>query len=218
MAYTKRGPFANVPPGTTPPAGAVPANANTYNHFDDALDDQDGRITTLEGAGGGGVTDHGALTGLSDDDHPQYHNNTRGDARYALTGHNHDATYVNESDHTKAAHESLGMVSAKQILLLWREGPLVVGNGPGIPTPFPFTITDIESSLDVAGSTSNVVLHVWQDGVNVQTITFAPGETTDSLTGLNIVFARGEKYALRIENVDSGATAVGVSVALGVVD
>lgn len=30
----------------------------------------------------GGVTDHGALTGLADDDHPQYHNDTRGDARY----------------------------------------------------------------------------------------------------------------------------------------
>lgn len=29
-----------------------------------------------------GVTDHGALTGLGDDDHPQYHNDTRGDVRY----------------------------------------------------------------------------------------------------------------------------------------
>lgn len=32
---------------------------------------------------GGGVTDHGALTGLGDDDHTQYHNDARGDARYA---------------------------------------------------------------------------------------------------------------------------------------
>lgn len=29
-----------------------------------------------------GSGDHGALTGLLDDDHPQYHNDTRGDARY----------------------------------------------------------------------------------------------------------------------------------------
>jgi hypothetical protein len=35
-----------------------------------------------QAGGGGGVTDHGALTGLSDDDHAQYHNNARGDARY----------------------------------------------------------------------------------------------------------------------------------------
>lgn len=32
--------------------------------------------------------DHGALTGLSDDDHPQYHNDTRGDARYPLKSNN----------------------------------------------------------------------------------------------------------------------------------
>lgn len=31
---------------------------------------------------GGGVTDHGALTGLADDDHTQYHTDARGDARY----------------------------------------------------------------------------------------------------------------------------------------
>ena len=35
------------------------------------------------GGGGGGVTDHGALSGLGDDDHPQYLNTARGDARYA---------------------------------------------------------------------------------------------------------------------------------------
>jgi hypothetical protein len=32
--------------------------------------------------GGGGVTDHGVLTGLADDDHPHYLNTARGDARY----------------------------------------------------------------------------------------------------------------------------------------
>ena len=40
------------------------------------------------GGGGGGVTDHGALTGLADDDHTQYHNDTRGDARYARRSNN----------------------------------------------------------------------------------------------------------------------------------
>lgn len=45
-----------------------------------------------------GVTDHGALTGLADDDHSQYHTDARGDARYATIAkgvtngdsHNHD--------------------------------------------------------------------------------------------------------------------------------
>lgn len=41
-----------------------------------------GDASGLEFVTGGGVTDHGALTGLTDDDHPQYHNDARGDARY----------------------------------------------------------------------------------------------------------------------------------------
>lgn len=49
--------------------------------------------TLLGGAGGGGVTDHGALTGLADDDHTQYHNDARGDARYSPLGHAHTGTY-----------------------------------------------------------------------------------------------------------------------------
>lgn len=35
-----------------------------------------------------GATDHGALTGLADDDHTQYHNDTRGDARYTQKSNN----------------------------------------------------------------------------------------------------------------------------------
>lgn len=50
----------------------------------------DGQVPTWDedmrewvpGSGGGGVSDHGALTGLSDDDHLQYHTDARGDARY----------------------------------------------------------------------------------------------------------------------------------------
>ena len=33
--------------------------------------------------------DHGSIAGLSNDDHPQYFNAARGDARYSLTGHTH---------------------------------------------------------------------------------------------------------------------------------
>lgn len=67
-------------------------------------------VVTLVGARGApgpaGVTDHGALTGLSDDDHSQYHTDARGDVRYYLkatvdtalsgkadTGHTHTGVY-----------------------------------------------------------------------------------------------------------------------------
>jgi hypothetical protein len=41
------------------------------------------RTIAFSGAGGG-ASDHGALSGLGDDDHTQYLNTTRGDARYPL--------------------------------------------------------------------------------------------------------------------------------------
>jgi hypothetical protein len=39
-------------------------------------------VQGLPGGGAGGSSDHGELTGLADDDHTQYHNDARGDARY----------------------------------------------------------------------------------------------------------------------------------------
>ncbi len=42
----------------------------------------DGAAWVSLAAGGGGVTAHSALTGLANDDHPHYHTNARGDARY----------------------------------------------------------------------------------------------------------------------------------------
>ena len=43
-------------------------------------------LTAHPPAGGGGVTDHGALTGLDGDDHPHYLTAARGDARYVQPG------------------------------------------------------------------------------------------------------------------------------------
>lgn len=56
--------------------------------------DQYGNIFVPGGGGEGGVTDHGELTGLADDDHTQYHNNARGDARYAGIVHTHAVSDV----------------------------------------------------------------------------------------------------------------------------
>ncbi len=58
--------------------------------------------------GGGGVSDHGLLTGLDGDDHPQYHTDARGDARYSPLGHDHDADYdaAGSGAAAVAGHES----------------------------------------------------------------------------------------------------------------
>lgn len=55
----------------------------------------------------GAVTDHGDLIGLADDDHTQYHNDTRGDARYytetELDAGQLDNRYFTETEHLAAS-------------------------------------------------------------------------------------------------------------------
>ena len=80
--------------GVVPPEELVTPVRSVDGYFPDASGNID-----LPGGGGGGVTDHGDLTGLADDDHSQYHNDARGDARYytktqidtTLTGYATDA-------------------------------------------------------------------------------------------------------------------------------
>lgn len=57
--------------------------------------------------GGGGASDHGALTGLGDDDHSQYHNDARGDVRYYTQGQ------VDTSLSAKADTASLGVLATR---------------------------------------------------------------------------------------------------------
>jgi len=76
----------------TPRAPSTPGSHVLNSHSDvntvgvtdgQALVYDQGTGTWIPGdGGGGGVSDHGALLGLSDDDHVQYHTDARGDARY----------------------------------------------------------------------------------------------------------------------------------------
>ena len=87
----------------------------TETEVDDALTlkaDEADVTTALAGKSDTGHThDHGSLSGLTDDDHTQYHTDARGDARYytkaqsdtALsgksdTGHTHDDRYYTETE------------------------------------------------------------------------------------------------------------------------
>ncbi len=65
---------------------------------------------------GGGTSDHGALTGLTDDDHSQYHNDTRGDARYytqaqvdaAIVDDHGALTGLGDDDHSQYLNNARG--------------------------------------------------------------------------------------------------------------
>lgn len=84
-------------------------------------------LSSLGSGGGGGTSDHSQLSNLGADDHIQYHNNTRGDARYypradmdtmlankAASSHNHtidNVTGLQDALSAKAASSSLAAVA-----------------------------------------------------------------------------------------------------------
>lgn len=61
------------------------------------------------GAGGG---DHGTLTGLSDDDHSQYHTDARGDARYAPLAHANSTANPHSVTAAQAGADATGTAAA----------------------------------------------------------------------------------------------------------
>lgn len=79
------------------------------------------------GGGGGGVSDHGALTGLADDDHPQYLTQARGDARYPLLAHTHTLASLTD---VNLAGASDGQV-IKRVGGIWVAAADLTGGGGG---------------------------------------------------------------------------------------
>ena len=75
-----------------------------YTHF---------HCTALDTWTPDGITEHGVLSGLSDDDHPQYFNVTRGDARY-YTQAALDALFSGKANtsHTHAVADTTGLQAA----------------------------------------------------------------------------------------------------------
>ena len=65
-------------------------------------------LVDASSAGGGGVEDHGELTGLDGDDHLQYHTDARGDARY-YTQAQVDAALSGKADNTVSITGGVGL-------------------------------------------------------------------------------------------------------------
>lgn len=91
--YAELGSFSGLPFQEFIPLGSLIFEANVgyantpkarirLTDTGDSYQDWRPITTFISSSWGSGVTDHGNLSGLLDDDHPQYHNDARGDARY----------------------------------------------------------------------------------------------------------------------------------------
>ena len=80
---------------------------------------------TTGGGSSGGVTDHGLLTGLSDDDHTQYHNDARGDARYLQ-----QANDLSDVDDAATARTNLGLGDSATLDVGTGSGDVAAGDAP----------------------------------------------------------------------------------------
>lgn len=143
-----------------------------------------------------GATDHGALTGLADDDHTQYHNNARGDARYSKLGHTHTRTTT-----IGATFDGRGAA-------------LVAGAKCYVRVPVACTIVEATALADVSGS---VVVDVWKDtyanypptdadsitAAAPITISSATKSTDTTLTGWTTSVAAGDVIAFNIDSCNT---------------
>lgn len=91
--------------------------------------------------------DHGGLTGLGDDDHTQYHNNTRGDARYPVR------TALPVELHYAIGDETTVITTGDAKLT--------------VRAPFAFTLTAVRFSLATASSSGLPTFDLNESGVTV---------------------------------------------------
>jgi hypothetical protein len=115
--------------------------------------------------GGGGVTDHGDLTGLADDDHTQYLNNARGDVRYAPIAHSHviaDVTGLQTAIDGKAASSHTHIIGDVTGLQTALDGKAATSHTHVISD-----VTGLQTALDGKAAVSHT--HVIADVTGLQT-------------------------------------------------
>lgn len=160
----------NIPHGTTP---SILSNGDIWTTTTGVFARVNGVTYNLTDTGSAGVTDHGALTGLADDDHTQYHNDARGDARYSLLGHVHSGADITSGTVDAARLPSFGSGAAGIVPasgggttnFLRADGTwAAAGGGGGTWGSITGTLssqTDLQSALDAKAASTHT--HVEQD-------------------------------------------------------
>lgn len=180
--------------------------------------------------GGGGVTDHGALTGLDNDDHPHYLTAARGDARYAAgndprlsnprtpTAHaaSHAAggsdaltlTAAQLSDLTETVQDIVGalIVAGSGVTVSYNDaaGTFTINSTASGGTTDPEVVRDVIGAAMVAGAGIQLTVNDAGDTITVASTAVLPTRQIIAGTGLT---GGGDLSADRTLAVTYGTTA-----------
>jgi hypothetical protein len=189
-------------------------------------DTKDTRTTTIKvetDGGTGGVTDHGALLGLADDDHTQYWNDTRGNAKIAThaaiaNAHHEPASGYDSSIGqigqalfvNKAANSGLATDFGLKVDLKANSGLQLDSEGVGLGTPVSASAT---STNAVTGGTHSHAVTVTSEGaVNASTILQSDANKRLSITKLGVGVQTSALGNTALQTYSTAATDVGLRV------
>jgi hypothetical protein len=150
----------------------------------------------------GGVTDHGLLTGLGDDDHSQYHNDARGDARYytktQLDAGQLDTRYYTETEVDAALTNKQDFIVAGTTTQYYRgdkvmasltKGAVGLGNVDNTSDLNKPISTATQAALDPLQA------HVAARPANSIASDLLISDTTNTATGLKFAVGANQKWA-----------------------
>lgn len=171
--------------GITHPVGTVVRMTPTKQQFDDLHDRVDGRMST--GSHTKSVHDalgigHASLSGLANDDHPQYHTDARGDARYlrqvggTLTGRLTTAGIRQRFD---PADFNVAPASYPEGVSIGNTGAALAGGPAGLGAGTILTVKYADTSIyqevsNRASSTATVPRHWYRFGYQGATPAWSP--------------------------------------------
>lgn len=116
---------------------------------------------------GSGVTDHGALSGLEDDDHTQYFNQSRGDARYSQTGHTHaiaNVTGLQAALDAKAATTTPTITGLREVKVAVAAAAIDMATGNLFSKTISGAITFTVSNVPATGTLASFMLDLTNGG------------------------------------------------------
>lgn len=176
------------------------------------------RIVALEETPpGSGVTDHGALTGLGDDDHPIYLTTGRGDARYVQgsdarltdartpTAHTHTSAQLSDLTETVQDIVAALIVAGTNVTATYNDaaGTFTINASTGTVTD-PEVVRDVIGAAMVAGSGVQITVNDAGDTITIASTAVLPTRQVIAGTGLT---GGGDLSADRTLAVTYGTTA-----------